>query len=123
LARHVDLRRDLLDALSVEIGDRVDAENPGCLLRGGGVDRQDAGMRVRRAQHMSPGLAGEVDIVGEMAGAGQKALVLAPPDRLADAELLDRDVAAVHRVSTFSVFFSRSPEARALKPESESPTA
>jgi hypothetical protein len=34
-----------------------------------------------------------------MAGAGQKALVLAPLDRLADAELLDSDVAAVHTVS------------------------
>jgi hypothetical protein len=38
---------------------------------------------------MAIGLAGQVDVVGEAAGAGQEALVLAPLDRLADAELLD----------------------------------
>ena len=122
-ARDLGLGRDLLDAVGVEIRDRVDGENTGRCLRRRGVERADAGMRVRRAQQIAPGLAGEVDIVGKMPGAGQKALVLAPLDRLADAELLDRDVAAVHRGSTFSVFFCRSPEARALQPESESPTA
>jgi hypothetical protein len=44
-------------------------------------------------------VAGQINIVGEMPGAGQKALVFAPPHGLADAELFDRDIAAVHRVS------------------------
>ena len=115
-ARHLGLGRDLLDAVGVEIRDRVDGENTGRCLRRRGVERADAGMRVRRAQHIAPGLAGEVDIVGEMPGSGQKALVLAPLDRLADAELLDRDVAAVHRGSASFGGHGLSPLWRAVRP-------
>ena len=83
--RHLDLGRDLGDPVGVEILDREDAENARRPFRRRGVDRPDAGMGVRRTQHMAIGLAGQVDVVGEAAGAGQEALVLAPLDRLADA--------------------------------------
>ncbi len=102
-ARHLDLGRDLGDAVGVEILDREDAEHAGRPFCGRGVDRHDMGVGVRRAQHMAIGLAWQVDVVGELTGAGQETLVLAPPHRLADAELLDDlrgdAVAAVHRGS------------------------
>ena len=44
-------------------------------------------MRVRRAQHIAVGLAGQVDVVLKAAVAGQQPLVLEAPHRLPDPEL------------------------------------
>ena len=51
---------------------------------GGGVDRQDARMRMGRAHHRRAGLARQGEVVGEAAPAGQQARILLAPDRPAD---------------------------------------
>jgi hypothetical protein len=49
-------------------------------------------MRVRRAQHIGVGLAGQVDVVLEAAVAAEEALVLEAPHRLSDSELAHRSI-------------------------------
>src|SRR6185369_946892 len=49
------------------------------------VDADDAGVRVRRADHAGVALSGEVDVVGEPALAGDQPRVLAAADGLAEA--------------------------------------
>ena len=56
-------------------------------LRSREVERADAGMGVRRAQHIGVELAEEVVVVLETAVAAQQALVLETPHRLPDPEL------------------------------------
>jgi len=48
------------------------------------IDAENPGMRVRRANHIGIGLARQAHVVGVVAGTGQKARVLAPPDWFAD---------------------------------------
>ena len=66
------------------VGAGEDVEHAGGRLRGGDVDRPDAGVRIGRAQEVGVGLALEGDVVGVLAVAGQEAVVLAAADRLAD---------------------------------------
>ena len=64
-----------------------DQHDPGRGLRRCEVERTDACMGVRRAQHISVCLAEQVVVVLETAVAAQKALVLETPHRLPDSEL------------------------------------
>jgi hypothetical protein len=53
-------------------------------LCGFDIDALDAGMRVRRAHKNRVGLAGDVDVVGVLAAAGEKAIVFFATNRCAD---------------------------------------
>ena len=61
--------------------------NPGRRLGRREVELADAGMGMRRAQHIGVGLAEQVVVVLETAVAAQEALVLEAPHRLPDSEL------------------------------------
>ena len=54
----------------------------------GGVDRANAGMRMRRAQHEGMRLTRPVDVIDVAAMTGDEPPVLDAADRLTDAELL-----------------------------------
>ena len=56
--------------------------------RGGGIDTLDLAMRDRRAHHAHDPLAGEVDVGGEAAAAGQQRPVFQARQRAADDFLL-----------------------------------
>src|SRR5215472_16015464 len=90
---------------SVAVGDSAEARNgsdrvagkvvagkdgkyTGGRARGLDIDRVDAGMRMRRAQHEGMRLARPDDIVEVIAVTGDEAPVFDAPDRLTDAELL-----------------------------------
>ena len=60
------------------------SEHAGHGAGGSRVDAQDAGVRVRRADHRRMGLALDGKIVGETALAGHQALIFPPAQRLAD---------------------------------------
>ena len=60
------------------------AEHARHRLGRGGVDADDARVRMRRAHHRRVGLAVDAEIVAEAALAGQQALVLLAADRMAD---------------------------------------
>ena len=77
--------RDGFQTVAQRVGAGEHGEHAGERERLRGVDRDDARVRVRRAQHGGPGLAGEVDVVAEAAAAGEQARVLLARDRLADA--------------------------------------
>ena len=62
------------------VGSGVDGEHAGRGLRRGRVDALDAGVRVRAAQHDRVHHAGQLDVVGEGAGAGEQARILAAAD-------------------------------------------
>src|SRR5258708_3813010 len=63
-----------------------DQLHAGCCLCGGKVELLDAGMGMRRAQHIGIGLAEQIVVVLETTVAAQEALVLEAPHWLADAE-------------------------------------
>jgi hypothetical protein len=56
-------------------------------LSDGGIDRADAGMRVRCVEEDGVGLAGDIDVGDEAAPPGQKARILFARHRLSNAEL------------------------------------
>ncbi len=80
--------RDRADPVAGEIFAGKDGEDPRRGNGGGGVNRADARMRMRRAQHEGIGLARTVEVVEVIAATGNKAPILDAPDRLTDAELL-----------------------------------
>ena len=59
-------------------------DHAGRSLSGLDVDALDACMRMRRAHKHRVGLAGDVDVVGVLAAAGEKAIVFFATDRCAD---------------------------------------
>ena len=59
-------------------------DHAGCGLCGLDVDALDACMRMRRTHKHCVGLAGDVDVVGVLAAAGEKAIVFFATDRCAD---------------------------------------
>jgi hypothetical protein len=65
----------------------VDRQHPGRGLRRGHIDPTDRRMRMRRAQHIGMGLAGQIEIVLEAAVAAEQPLVLEAPHRLPYSEL------------------------------------
>ena len=71
----------------LDIGMGIDREHAGGGLGGGGVDRADPGMGVRRAQHVAIGLAGPVEVVAVAPAAAQQARVFPTRHALADTEL------------------------------------
>ena len=71
----------------LDIGMGIDREHAGGGRGGGGVDRADPGMGVRRAQHVAIGLAGAVEVVAVAPAAAQQARVFPTRHALADAEL------------------------------------
>ena len=80
--------RDRAEAVAGHIRAGQNGEHPRCCGSRCGVERADAGMRVRRAQHMGKGLARTDQIVDVAAVPGQKTPILDAPDRLADAVLV-----------------------------------
>ena len=72
------------DAVGCHLLAGVDGNDAGCLLRCGGVDAGDPRMRMRAAQNVGVELTGAVDVVGVGAAAGQKAVILTPPNRRSD---------------------------------------
>ena len=60
------------------------SDHAGRFFRRVKLDRFDAGMRMRRAQEHTVGLAVQGDVVGVLPGAGQKALVFAAQDGFAN---------------------------------------
>ena len=58
-----------------KIGGGEDAEHAGNRARGFGVDALDRRVRVRRADHLHPALAGDVDILDVVAAPGQEARI------------------------------------------------
>jgi hypothetical protein len=71
------------------VGGRVAAgqhrEHAGQGERGGGIDRADARVRVRRAHEGGVDLAGQGDVVAEAPAAGDQARILLARERLAEA--------------------------------------
>ena len=88
LAGDVDHDGELADAVGGGVMPGQHRNDAGRRFRRRHVDRQDAGMRVRRAQHIGLRLAGPVDVVGIGAAARQQPDVLLAPHRLADPELV-----------------------------------
>jgi hypothetical protein len=72
------------DAVRLQIGDRVDARDTRHGGGRGGVDRRDARMRERRAQHVAVELAGLAQVVDVAALPDEEATILEPPARAAD---------------------------------------
>ena len=70
--------RDGLQPLGQHVGAGQDQQHAGHLQRGRGVDRHDAGVRVRRAQHEAAGLVGQGEVVRVAAAAGQQPRILEP---------------------------------------------
>jgi len=68
--------RDMAQAVGLHVGHRIDRDDARRLLRPGRIDRGDARMRVRRAQHHHPGLARQVAVVAVEALADEQAVVL-----------------------------------------------
>ena len=79
-AHHAELGRN-------EIVPGHDQRDARCRLRGRKVERPDAGMGVRRPQHVSVCLTVQIVVVLETAVATQQPLVLKTPHRLSDSEL------------------------------------
>ena len=79
--------RDRLKSIRQQVGAGEHREHAirGARLRR--CDRADARMRMRRAHHHRIGLARQVDVVAETAGAGDEAQVLLPPDVAADPDV------------------------------------
>ncbi len=72
-----------------QVGASEDVQHAGRLQRRVELDGADARMRVRRAQEDGVGLAVQRHVVGVLAVAGEKALVFAPAQALADGARLD----------------------------------
>ena len=64
-------------------------------LGGFDVDALDAGVGMRRAHKHGVGLAGDVDVVGVLAAAGEKAIVFFATDRCADIRQIN-EVGCTH---------------------------
>jgi hypothetical protein len=78
---------DRADAVARQVGGGVDREHAG---GGGGlrsVEATDPGMGMRRAHHVEIDLAGQVDVVGVAAMAGDETVIFKAPDRLAHSKL------------------------------------
>jgi hypothetical protein len=80
-----------------DVGMGQHREDSGQGAGGGGVDRADQRVRVRRAHHHGTGLARQVDVVAVAAVAGQQAQILPPPYRPPDP--CARSRRSVHRAS------------------------
>ena len=95
--------RQSVDAGQVVAGE--DRDDAGRGLRLGGVDAADLRMRVRRAQEIGVRVMLRVDVVGVLAGAGEKTIVFLAADRLADAV----QIAGTHRSISSSPARPASP--------------
>ena len=101
LVQRQDGVRRLLHGLAVGAGDQPAArqaanfgvrhvladqhvDHAGCGLGGFDVDALDAGVGMRRAHKHRVSLTGDVDVVGVLAAAGEKAIVFFATDRCAD---------------------------------------
>ena len=78
---------DAADAVLLQIGGGVHAKDSWCLRRRRRVDSADAGMGVRRPQHVSHGLARKRHVVGIAAVTGDESRILGAAHRLTHAEL------------------------------------
>ena len=104
--RHVDQARNVggarngADAVGLKLrpGEHLDDAGHSLGLRG--VDRLDAGVRVRRTHDDRMELPGQEHVAGIAAGAGEQALVFLASHRLADASGGDR--VHVHRLASLS---------------------
>ena len=70
-----------------EVRAGIDREHAGRGFRGREVDFPDAGVGMRRAQHISVRLSDQAEIMLKPPEAGQEPLVLETPHRLPDPEL------------------------------------
>lgn len=68
--------RDGAETVGEDVGPGEDAEHARHRARGAGVDRDDAGMSVRRAHHRRVRLAGQREVVAESPLAAEQPLVL-----------------------------------------------
>ena len=86
---HVEFRRrhwivrNGFQPIGAAIGAGEDAEHAGHRARRIGIDARDARMRMRRAHESREDLAGDAEIVGVAATAGQQPEILFPRQRLA----------------------------------------
>ena len=79
-------RRDGADIVGDQIGAGIDRLDAGHLGRGLGIDRDDLGVGMRRAQHMQPQRAVFRLVVDELPLPGEQPLVFKTLDRLARTE-------------------------------------
>ena len=93
------------------------SEHAGRLFRRGDIDRADAGMRVRRAQHIAVGHARQHEVVDIAAAAAQQPRILEARDRLTQREFPHR-----FSPSVFSVLTGRQPVQPGRVPGAHEPT-
>src|SRR5207253_5126755 len=91
--RHEE-RRDAAELLALRISPREHQMDARHRLRRAGVDTLDPGMRMRRHHHRAVQHVRQLDVVDVARAAGEEALVLDAPDRLADAVSVHRSLAA-----------------------------
>ncbi len=78
---------NVADAVALQVGAGDDTHDALRLRRGGCLDLADAGVGMRRAEHISVGLARQHDIVGVAAVARDEAPILGAAHRLTHPKL------------------------------------
>ena len=99
--------RNRLEAVGANVGAGEHAEHAGHRLGLGGVDADDARVRVRRAHHRRVGLPLDAEVVGEAALAGEQPAVFLAAQRLADG-------VEGRAVGNFDLFVHVTPPAAVL---------